>query len=94
MTFQQLLDHADGGKNCILCFSDNETARKFIDFVSTKRRIKGYEYEVYRCPSYQLRYSLGECVGTSTVGFDTDFYHHRYNRTYKFYHYNGTAKVV
>lgn len=94
MTFQQLLNRADSDENCILCFGNNETARSFVDFVKTKRMVAGYEDEVYRCGSHQLRYNHGMCVGTSTIGFDTDFYMHKYNNAYKFYHYSKTAKVV
>lgn len=93
MTFRQMLNHADSGENCILCFGDNETACSFVDFVSTQRSLNGNESEPYSCGSHQLRYQLGVCKGTSLKGFDTDFYRHKYDNLYRFYYY-GTSKVV
>lgn len=90
MTFQQLLDCADGGENCILCFPNNEIARKFVDFVQTKRNANYYEMEAYSSKFFQFRYSLGKCRGSTCIGYEDRYYTSRYT----FYYYTATAKVV
>lgn len=69
MTFEKMLEIADGGESCVFVFPNNNAARQYVDFVARHRPIQHYEAEVYRCGSTQMRYEHGNCAGTSVIGF-------------------------
>ena len=74
MTFKKMYEIAEGGESCVFVFPDNDAARKYVDFVASHRPIRHCEAEVYDCNSTQMHYMLGDCVGTSVIGYQN---HHR-----------------
>ena len=70
VTYQEALKIIEGGEDAVLRFPTNWEAIRFVGWLRQRGRELGWEKEVYRCPSTQLRYSLGECNGTSVVGFE------------------------
>lgn len=73
ITYAQTLEIIDGGENAVLCFASNWDAVQFVEWLR-ERRLVDKEREVFRCSAKQLRYALGECVGTSAVGYNSGLY--------------------
>lgn len=73
VTYTQALEIIDGGENAILCFNSNWEAVQFVNWLRERRQV-GKECEVFRCAAKQLCYALGECVGTSVVGYNSALY--------------------
>ena len=70
VTYQEALKIIEGGEDAVLRFPTNWEATQFVGWLRQRGRKLGREKEVYRYSSTQLRYSLGECNGTSIVGFE------------------------
>ena len=68
MTFKKMFEIAEGGESCIFMFPNNDAARKYVDFVASHRPIQHCEAEIYKCGT-QMHYELGDCVGTSVIGY-------------------------
>lgn len=73
ITYMQALEIINGGENAVLCFASNWDAIQFVNWLH-ERRMTDKEREVFHCIAKQLRYALGECVGTSAVGYNSNLY--------------------